>query len=101
MMSRMAWSSDEASYPLVHYLNTQPETQQVREILEQRRDRGRMSAPLKGLLLDHLKRAGSLEYTIGKLRGLERQITGEIGRLEALTGRKNWVLRLCMQRLWI
>jgi hypothetical protein len=87
------------SFPLLHYLHTQPETQQVREILEQRRDRGCMSVPLKKLLLSHLKGSRSLEYTADKLRGLERQITGEIGRLEALTGQKNWVLRLCMQRL--
>jgi hypothetical protein len=86
----------------VHYLNTQADdTLQVRETLQQRRGRGCISAPLKHLVLQHLKESGSLDYTKDGLQRFERQITGDIERLENLTGRKNWVLRLCMQKLCV
>jgi hypothetical protein len=67
--------------------------------MQQRRDRGRMTMRQKELVLRCMKEAGSLEYTRERLMGLEQHCTAEIGRLELLTGKKNWVLRLCMQKL--
>jgi geranylgeranyl pyrophosphate synthase len=91
------------SFPLIHYLSTQAagKTLQVREVMQQRRDTGRMTMQQKELVLNCMKEAGSLDYTRERLRGLERQCTAEIGRLEGLTGKKNWVLRLCMHKLAI
>lgn len=84
----------------MHYLNNQSNnTLQVREVLQQRRDKGSMSTAQKQLVLKHLTESKSLDHTKATLQDLERQITGEIGRLEVMTGKKNWILRLCMQKL--
>ncbi|KAL2021599.1 hypothetical protein VTK56DRAFT_6952 [Thermocarpiscus australiensis] len=87
------------SFPLVHYLNTQADSLQLREIMQRRKEEGRLTVPLKRLALQLLKDSGSTEYTRDALKRLEGQIDRVIERLEASTGRKNWVLRLCMQKL--
>jgi geranylgeranyl pyrophosphate synthase len=89
------------SFPLVHYMNSLPErkTLLVREMMQQRRDKGRMTVQQKRLVLKCLEEGGSLGYTRDKLRVLHRQCTMEIARLEEMMGTKNWVLRLCLQKL--
>ncbi|KAM7196549.1 Isoprenoid synthase domain containing protein [Rhypophila sp. PSN 637] len=88
------------SFPLVHYLNTAKNTLQVREILKQRRTDGTgLSLPLKRLVLKRLKDSGGMEYTLDTLTRTRKHIDESIGRLERMTGKKNWVLRLCMEKL--
>ncbi|KAJ4398409.1 geranylgeranyl pyrophosphate synthetase [Neurospora sp. IMI 360204] len=90
------------SFPLVHYLNTEghsSNSQQVREVLQERQQRGSLSMPLKLLTLQRLKSSNSLEYTRDTLKRLERGVDATIEELERLTGRKNWVLRMCMAKL--
>lgn len=90
------------SFPLVHYLNTEQNasnSQQVREVLQERQQKGSLSMPLKLLTLQRLKSSNSLEYTKDTLKRLERGVDGTIEELERLTGRKNWVLRMCMAKL--
>lgn len=55
--------------------------------------------PLKLLTLQRLKSSNSLEYTRDTLKRLERGVDRTIEELERLTGRKNWVLRMCMAKL--
>ncbi|KAK3306311.1 isoprenoid synthase domain-containing protein [Chaetomium strumarium] len=95
------------SFPLVHHLgataaaphdNTAP-VQQVREVLAHRRELGRVTDAHKRLVLQHLHASKSVEYTRDTLQRLEAQIAGCIARLERMTGRENWVLRLCMHEL--
>ncbi|KAM7217588.1 Isoprenoid synthase domain containing protein [Rhypophila decipiens] len=90
------------SFPLVHYLNTAKNTLQVREIMKQRRTDGTgLSLPLKRLVLKRLKDSGSMEYTLDTLCRTRKHIDESIGRLERMTGKKNWVLRLCMEKLHV
>jgi hypothetical protein len=73
----------------------------VREILEQRRETaaGGLSEAHKELVLQQLRESGSVEYTRETLVGLEGVIDGLVAGLERATGRENWVLRFCLQRL--
>ena len=87
------------SFPLVRYLNTADDTLQVREVMQQRRTRGSLSLPLKRLVLQRLARSDCMQYTHATLEQMTKDIDGSIGRLERLTRRKNWVLRLCLEKL--
>ncbi|KAK3399185.1 isoprenoid synthase domain-containing protein [Sordaria brevicollis] len=90
------------SFPLVHYLNTEQNSsnsQQVREVLQERQQKGSLSMPLKLLTLQKLKSSNSLSYTKDTLKRLEGDVDGTIEELERLTGRENWVLRMCMAKL--
>lgn len=88
-------------FPLIHCLNMHFDAVKLYEVLRQRQDQGCMSTLLKRLVLKYLKESNSVEYTRDKLQSLERQITGEIARLESMTGKENWILRLCMEKLYI
>lgn len=60
-----------------------------------------MSREAKELFLQHLTELGSMEYTSKLLEDLRRQIDEEMARLESMTGRENWILRLLMYKLKI
>jgi len=94
---------DEGKYSfcLIHCLNSDSEHLQLREVLQRRREMGCLSKELKLLVLEQLKSSGSMEYTCRTLRRLQTQIEAEVRRLEVVTGRKNWVLRLLLQKLTI
>ncbi|GAB1315557.1 geranylgeranyl pyrophosphate synthetase [Madurella fahalii] len=87
------------SFPLVYYLNNVEDTLCLREIIQQRREDKGLNIHLKKLVLQQLKESASLEYTEKTLKQLEVRIDDIIARLERITGRKNWVLRLCMEKL--
>jgi len=89
------------SFPLVHYLTTNGagDTLQVREILQQRRESGGLAVELKRIVLDRLAKSGSLDYTKQRLCKMQSDVDRCIERLEVMTGRKNWVLRVCLLKL--
>ncbi|KAK4032035.1 geranylgeranyl pyrophosphate synthase A [Parachaetomium inaequale] len=91
------------SFPLIHHLTTASPSSalQVREILEQRREAGAggLSEAHKELVLRQLRESGSVDYTRKTLVGLEGLIDGLVAGLERATGRENWVLRFCLQKL--
>ena len=89
------------SFPIVHYFSTthSPESLRLREVMQTRQQRGGLSAPLKQLALEQLKASNSLAYTRETLKRLEGDIGHSIGRLESMTGQKNWVMRLALQKL--
>jgi hypothetical protein len=60
-----------------------------------------MSKELKIAVLEHLERAGSLEYTRNTLRDMNIRIETLVDRIEATTGCKNWILQLFVQKLAI
>lgn len=88
----------------MHYFTTssQAETLHVREILEQRREagvKGGLGEPLKKLVLQRLHESGSMAHTRELLKWLEHRLEERIGELERMTGKENWVLRLCLSNL--
>ncbi|KAK4164713.1 isoprenoid synthase domain-containing protein [Cladorrhinum sp. PSN259] len=87
------------SFPLVRYLNTAKDTLQVREVMQQRRTQGCLSLPLKRLVLQQLGTSNCLDYTRTTLERIAKHIDESLWRLESLTGKRNWVLRLCMEKL--
>ena len=89
------------SFPLIHALNGEGtrERLQLEALLHSTRDNGSLSREAKELVLDHLREAGSMEYTRTLLEGLRCQIDEELARLEKMTGEENWILRLLMSKL--
>ncbi|KAL4758128.1 isoprenoid synthase domain-containing protein [Aspergillus foveolatus] len=87
------------SFPLIHALNTQPKNVQLRGILQQSRSSGGLDIPLKETVLQHLRDAGSLEYTEKKMQELMERITDGIVDIEKASGVSNWVVRLLIHRL--
>ncbi|KAL6230730.1 hypothetical protein BDW75DRAFT_234182 [Aspergillus navahoensis] len=89
------------SYPLIHALRTQPKNVQLRGILQQSRSAGGLDVPLKEMVLQHLRNAGSLEYTEKKMDELMKRITDGVQEIERGSGVCNWVMRLLIHRLKI
>ncbi|OCL09914.1 terpenoid synthase [Glonium stellatum] len=91
------------SYPLIHALKEGKaqanDVLQLRAILQERRDRGGLSLPLKKLAVEHLQRTRSFEYTLKTLKFLEGQISAELSSLESMTGCTNWIMRLLIEKL--
>ncbi|KAM7195197.1 Geranylgeranyl diphosphate synthase sdnC [Rhypophila sp. PSN 637] len=84
------------SLTLVHALENSPEAERsiLRHLLAQRAssDCG-MSLAQKHLIIDIVRAAGSLEYTLTALREIGREIEAELGRVEQVTGMENRPLR--------
>lgn len=91
------------SFPLIHALNGEGtrERLQLEALLHSRRDNGGLLREAKELVLDHLREAGSMEYTRRLLEDLRCQIDEELARLERVIGGENWILRLLMSKLKI
>ncbi|KAL3474415.1 isoprenoid synthase domain-containing protein [Aspergillus californicus] len=87
------------SFPLIHTLTSQPKNVQLRGILQQSKSSGGLDIPLKENVLQHLRQAGSIEYTEEKMRGLMEKITDSVVSLETESGCTNWVVRLLIHRL--
>jgi hypothetical protein len=71
----------------------------LRSILQERKDKGGLSLPLKKCVLEELERTRGTDYTRTKLEDLHHKVKEEVKRLEAITGRENWILRLLIDKL--
>ena len=89
------------SLPLIHLLASSPNSLQIRSILQERRRNQGLSKELKDYMLEEMRKTKSLEYTRGVIKALEEKVEGEIGRMEDITGEKNWIIRLLLDRLKI
>ena len=89
------------SFPLIQALNAEGtrESFQLEALLQSRRENGSLSREAKELVLQHLREAGSMEYTRRLLEDLRRQIDEELAKLERMMGGENWILRLLMSKL--
>ncbi|KAK3331321.1 isoprenoid synthase domain-containing protein, partial [Apodospora peruviana] len=90
------------SFPLVHYMNIGSDELgkiQLQELLQQRLDGGGLDLEQKKATLSLLEKGGSLDHTLKVLRGLEAEVERCVDRLESETGKENWVLRLCLEKL--
>lgn len=90
---------------LVHALENSPETEKsiLRHLLTQRlSSNGQgMSLAQKHLVIDIVKSAGSLEYTVTALRKIGVEIVNELDRIEGITGIENKELRGLMKVLLV
>lgn len=68
---------------------------ELRSIFEQRkRSGGQLTYELRRFLVERLRQKGSLEYTFGIMQELHVALEKELESLEAITGQKNWMLRI-------
>ena len=92
---------DEGKFSLllVHLLNHTKNKMLVQGLLLERKQQGLMSFEAKTVMLEQLKEYGNLEYVKGVAKSLEIKLEEEIGRIEELTGKKNWILGLLVAGL--
>jgi ophiobolin F synthase len=94
------------SFTLIHCIQTlesEPkfagDAMQLRAFLMKRRSEGKLSNEDKREVLATMKKAKSLEYTLGVLRELHGELEREVGSLEAKFGEENFSLRLMLEML--
>ncbi|THC95565.1 hypothetical protein EYZ11_004937 [Aspergillus tanneri] len=85
------------SFSVIHAL--QEGDPELESIFEQRKRSGHFTYEVKQWILDKLRQKGSLEYTLSVVRELYGALWRELEDLEGVTGRKNWMLRMLLQRL--
>jgi len=80
---------------LVHALenSAQAEHSILSHVLTQRHVANGMSLAQKHLVVDIVKGAGSLQFTVAALREMGREIDDEIDRIEGVTGVENGAMR--------
>lgn len=75
---------------LIHAMQTQPEKNVLlRNILAQRRKKGRISDDHKRIVLEQLKQSGSMDFTLVALRKLQAEIGKEVKAIAQDRGTKN------------
>lgn len=71
----------------------------LRHVLTQRHISNGMSLAQKQLVIDIVRGAGSLQYTVTALRKIGEEIDAEIDRIEAVTDTENKSLRMLLEVL--
>jgi geranylgeranyl pyrophosphate synthase len=84
------------SLALIQMLN-HTEKMLMQALLLEQKQRGKMTAKAKKKVLGQFDKYGSWEYAKGTAQSLEVKAVEEIGRIEELTGGKNWILRLLVE----
>ena len=74
---------------------------ELRGVLQRRRSNGSLTLEQKDIVVEHLRDAGSLEYTRGVLQTLHDATEAEITRLEGVFGKRNFELRLMLDVLQV
>jgi geranylgeranyl pyrophosphate synthase len=87
------------SLPLIHVLHNTPYAMELKGILQQRKIKGRLTVEQKSMILERMKDAGSLGYTLRVLNTLYDAIEAEISSLEDGFDKKNFELRLMVEAL--
>ncbi len=89
------------SLTLIHALENAVEADYniLQHLMAQRHVYNGMSLAQKHLVLDLLKAAGSLEYTVATLRKISREIDVEVDSIESVTGIENRSLRTLLDLL--
>lgn len=87
------------SFPLIHALRSNPDNTELNELLHERRMKGYMPREAKEIILEHMRRAGSMKYTEAVLEDLHESIEKGVAGLEEQFHKPNWVLRLLIFKL--
>lgn len=92
---------DEGKYslPLIHLHLSIPSDHILRNILTQRRVNEGSSLAHKQILLDMMKKVGSLKFTADMLDALHIKVEKSVGELEKKFGVENPELRLLVEML--
>ncbi|KAK6525835.1 hypothetical protein TWF281_010878 [Arthrobotrys megalospora] len=86
------------SYLVVHAWRS-AESKRLHVLFKERKQNKGMTRDAKVQALDILQTVGSFEYTEKQLSQLEEEIDNEVNKLEDITGKKNWSLRLLLHKL--
>ena len=88
------------SYPIIQALASQDrEESTLRNLFAIRSRGGKIPPEMKQLALDEMRECGALDKTKEVIKDLRVEIDGQVGTIERLFGRENWVLRLLMHKL--
>ncbi|KAK6525709.1 hypothetical protein TWF281_010760 [Arthrobotrys megalospora] len=88
------------SYPIIHSWKAQSAgSSRLQTLFEERHKTKSMTREAKEQVLTILRKNGSFYYTGRKMKQLEKEIDDEVCRLEGITGKKNWSLRLLLHKL--
>lgn len=88
------------SYPIIHALSEpNNNTAVLRSVLAKGRKEGKVSVELKKVALEQLEECGSLAETKSVVVSLQTELDDRVTKIECLTGRKNWALRLLLYKL--
>lgn len=87
------------SHPLIHALWSDYDAAELSSLLHERSVQGYMSEQGKKRVLEHLRLAGSMEYTLESMLQLEHEMLWVIESLEQSAGWHNWALRLLLFKL--
>ncbi|KAF3150375.1 hypothetical protein TWF569_004760 [Orbilia oligospora] len=86
------------SYLVLHAWRS-AESEKLHVLFRERKQNKAMTRDAKEQVLDILRTVGSFEYTEKQLSQLEQEIDNEVNKLEDITGKKNWSLRLLLHKL--
>ncbi|KAF3909844.1 Dimethylallyltranstransferase [Orbilia brochopaga] len=87
------------SFMLIHALNNTKD-KQLSSLLQQRSRQGSLTLEQKAIVMKHLERTKSMEFTLGVLNELQVAIDQDLEKVEARTNLdQNWVIRAIMARL--
>ncbi|KID83934.1 Polyprenyl synthetase-related protein [Metarhizium guizhouense ARSEF 977] len=91
------------SLPMIHALQCLPESQRMilHNLLAQRKVNGGSSIEHKQLILQLMRRSGSLEYTLAALRLLQSEINKEVKSIEQESGIQNSDLKVLLSKLYV
>ncbi|KID93932.1 Polyprenyl synthetase-related protein, partial [Metarhizium majus ARSEF 297] len=89
------------SLPMIHALQCLPESQRMILHNLQRKVNGGPSIEHKQLILQLLRRSGSLEYTLAALRLLQSEINKEVKSIEQELGIQNSDLKVLLSKLYV
>ncbi|CAI7666554.1 unnamed protein product [Penicillium bialowiezense] len=87
------------SLPLIHLLENSPDRSMIEQILQNRRQEGRMPTEFKNLLLEKMTDCRSLLFIKETMLLLESQAKDALGVLERKSGTQNYMLQYLIMKL--
>lgn len=89
------------SFPLIHAIQHSSHKLQLLSILQERRAAGKLSFEQKKVVLEHMGRTKSLEYTKSCLDILHDEINRELQVVEKGFAAENYILKLLLEKLGV
>ncbi|KAK6332102.1 hypothetical protein TWF718_002636 [Orbilia javanica] len=92
---------DEGKYSLmlIHALKNSTEGTKLKSLLAIRSRQGNLSAEQKGVIIRILAQSKSMEYTLGIMEELQKEMNKQLERIENQAGVKNGILQAILEKL--